>query len=437
MKLYSENPHYIEYHGKPVLLVGSGEHYGSVLNLDFDYTTYLDVLGRLGLNQVRIFSGTYRERPGHIGIGDNTLAPAAGRFICPWVETAAGKFDLTHFNPDYFARLKDFLDHARRHGVFVSLSLFCYWYGPDFWDHSPMHPANNLQGIGPLDKEQVFTLLDNPLLPVQEAFVRRMTAEVAEFDNLYFEICNEPYSRHDHTAYEDWQHHLVDAIRAADQGAVEPHLIGINYHNRTKVLVQPHAGVSICNFHYALPEAVKANYHFNLPIADDETGFQGQLAAPYRQEAWNFLLAGGGIFGHLDYSFTTSHPDGTSPMVGSTPGYGGSDLREQLSFLRQFLEDNQVWKMKPYNEGLGQIFVRAQGQIMADPGRTYLMYFPENVPGMTHMLWLPKGKYTLDWVNPVGCRIFKSETLEYRNSSPFVRAPEVTGDLALKCTRLG
>ncbi len=72
MKLYAANPHYLEYQGRPLLAVGSGEHYGAVLNTAFDYIPYLDELARCGLNQLRIFSGIYRELPGEFVIADNT-----------------------------------------------------------------------------------------------------------------------------------------------------------------------------------------------------------------------------------------------------------------------------------------------------------------------------------------------------------------------------
>ena len=37
IKLHPENPHYFEFRGQPTVLVTAGEHYGAVMNLDFDY----------------------------------------------------------------------------------------------------------------------------------------------------------------------------------------------------------------------------------------------------------------------------------------------------------------------------------------------------------------------------------------------------------------
>ena len=116
---HPDNPHYLMYKNKPTILVGSTEHYGAVLNLDFDYVKYLDELHTRGLNLTRTFSGSYHELPSSFGIVDNTLAPKPDRFIGPWPpsETASAgdglnKYGLKKWNEAYFARLKDFVREA-------------------------------------------------------------------------------------------------------------------------------------------------------------------------------------------------------------------------------------------------------------------------------------------------------------------------------------
>jgi len=44
IKLHPDNPHYFLFRGKPTVLITSGEHYGAVINLDFDYRRYLKTL---------------------------------------------------------------------------------------------------------------------------------------------------------------------------------------------------------------------------------------------------------------------------------------------------------------------------------------------------------------------------------------------------------
>ncbi len=432
MRLYPDNPHYLEFRGRPIVVIGSGEHYGAVLNLDFDYRPYLDRLAGAGLNQLRLFSGVYREIPGEFDIAHNNLAPQPGRFICPWRETGDGKFDLDVWNEAYLSRLHDLVRRASERGILVELVLFCFWYNDRLWQHSPLYPANNVQGVGPIDRQQVYALKDNALLPVQEALVRKLATELNGDDNVYFEVCNEPYSRHDHTAYRAWQDHIVDVLVETEARLPNRHLIAINYQNRTQRITDIHSAVSICNFHYALPDAVKENYDLGRVIADDETGFQGQIAAPYRKEAWAFMLAGGGLFSHLDYSFTCHHPDGTAPIQGRTPGYGGADLRHQLAFLKVFLEDIEVWRMRPGNEILAWNAGDVRAQAMIDPGRVYVVYFPENRGGMAHGLALPPAEYRLAWINPTAGRVFQVETRAHAGGYLRVSTPGHADDLALQ-----
>src|SRR5262249_15172074 len=84
LALHLDNPHYFLYRGKPDVLVTSGEHYGAVLNLDFEYKKYLATLAADGMNLTRTFPGAYVEPAGAFKIERNTLAPAAGKLICPW-----------------------------------------------------------------------------------------------------------------------------------------------------------------------------------------------------------------------------------------------------------------------------------------------------------------------------------------------------------------
>ncbi|MBI2949459.1 MAG: hypothetical protein HYY23_17615, partial [Verrucomicrobia bacterium] len=74
--MHPENPRYFLFRGRPAILITSGEHYGAVMNLDFDHVRYLDELKAHGFNLTRVFSGTYREVAGSFNITGNTLAPA-------------------------------------------------------------------------------------------------------------------------------------------------------------------------------------------------------------------------------------------------------------------------------------------------------------------------------------------------------------------------
>src|SRR3954471_18650390 len=199
LALHPDNPHYFQFRGKPAVLVTSAEHYGAVLNRDFDAVKYLDELQRHGLNLTRTFTGVYCEDAKSFGITRNTLAPADGKLLCPWARSdtpgyggGGNKFDLTRWDDAYFKRLKEFLTQAGKRGVVVELVLFCPFYDDSMWKLSPMNAANNVNGVGKLARTDVYDRKKNAgLQAVQEALVRKLAAELNAFDNLYFEVCNE------------------------------------------------------------------------------------------------------------------------------------------------------------------------------------------------------------------------------------------------------
>ncbi len=68
--------------------------------------------------------------------------------------------------------------------------LFSNWYGKGTM--SPLHPSNNVNGLAPIAADDAHTLANGALLAHQEAMVRKVVAELNAFDNVYFEIQNEP-----------------------------------------------------------------------------------------------------------------------------------------------------------------------------------------------------------------------------------------------------
>src|SRR5437867_6432893 len=258
LRLHPRNPHYFLFRGKPTVLITSGEHYGAVLNLDFNYVKYLDTLAKDGLNLTRTFAGAYCEPPGAFKIASNTLAPSPDRFICPWARgdrpgyaNGGNKFDLTKWDEAYFKRLTDFVAQANKRAIVVELNLFCPMYEESQWRLSPQNSINNVNGIGAIARTNVYTLdRSGGLLAVQDAMVRKIVTELNSFDNVYYEICNEPYFGGVTMA---WQRHIADVIVETEKSLPNQHLISQNINNGSKKIEKPHPSVSIFNFHYATP----------------------------------------------------------------------------------------------------------------------------------------------------------------------------------------
>ena len=303
------------------------------LNRDFDFRRYLDTLQADRLNLTRTFSGSYREVAGNFKIASNTLAPADGKFLAPWRQLD-GKFDLTKWDDDYFARLKAFVAYAAKNAVVVELVLFCPLYEDSMWNVSPMNVRNNVNGIGERDADRSAGLKDAQLTEVQDAMVRKIVNELRSFDNLYYEICNEPYFQ---GVTREWQEHISKTIAGAESGFSKKHLIAQNWANGSSVIERPNPLVSLFSFHYSRPPAsVAMNWKIGKAIGNNETGFDGSADSTYRIQGWDFLMAGGALYNNLDYSFTVGHEDGGFAPPAETPGGGSAALRRQLQHLRSF-----------------------------------------------------------------------------------------------------
>ena len=369
--LHPQNPHYFTYQGKTTALITSAEHYGAVLNLDYDYKKYLQTLADEGMNYTRIFTGTYYEIAGDFNIEKNNLAPEKDRYIVPWSEAEGdkSKFDLSKWNEAYFVRLKDFLSEARKRGIIVEVTLFSSIYKDKTWLISPQNPANNVNLTDSVSRKQAQTLDNNGLWKYQEAFVKRMVTELNGFDNIFFEIQNEPWSDHNVPVYNivnkeelvkndwtnkadfadeaslKWQAAVANTISQTEQKLPKKHLIAQNYTNFRASIPNIGPNISILNFHYAWPEAVRWNYHYDKVIGFDESGFAGSDDAVYRRQAWQFMLSGGGLFNSLDYSFLVGSEDGKGTY--KAPGGGSTALRTQLKTLADFLNGFSLEKLYP------------------------------------------------------------------------------------------
>jgi hypothetical protein len=383
ISLHPDNPHYFLFRGKPAVLIGSTEHYGAVLNQDFDYRPYFDELAARGLNLTRTFTGAYVEPEGAFGIERNTLAPLPGRFLCPWARSdepgyavGGNKFDLDRWDEAYFTRLRDFVAEAGARGIVVELALFSNYYDTLQWSISPLYIENNINGVGDFRNWREVLSLNHPdLLAVQEKMVRKIAAELNGFDNLYYEICNEPYFG-DTAALRTWQDHMTGVLAAAEAELPRQHLISHNIANGERRVERPHPAVSILNFHYAHPpNTVGMNYHHGLAIGDNETGFDGIEDLSYRTEAWEFLLAGGSLFNHLDFSFVAGYEDGSFPVRPGQPGGGGPVLRKQLGILAAFVQELDYLHMAPAAATAELLSPEgARIQVLAKPGEQYGVY---------------------------------------------------------------
>ena len=404
ISIHPDNPHYFLWRGKPTVLIGSGEHYGALLNLDFDYRTYFDTLAAEGMMLTRLFSGSYVEPQGAFNIARNTLAPSPERFISPWARSSqpgyangGNRFDLARWDSSYFERLKALAAYAQSKGVVIEFTLFCPMYEDKQWNLSPMHAVNNVNGVGNVGRLDVFTLdRSGGLLPIQEALTRKLVTELNPLDNVIFEIMNEPYTR---AVPLDWQRRMAEVILETESGLPKKHLISQNIANKSGAVQPAHPAVSVFNFHYAVAEAVSANYGLNKVIGDNETGFKGTGDTPYRLEAWEVVMSGGGLFNHLDYSFAAGYESGTFAYPSTQPGGGNTGFRRQMRVLRDFIHGLDFIAMRPDNAIITDATAGVTARALALPSKAIAVFVKGGGAATSLSLRIPPGTWTVEWVD--------------------------------------
>jgi len=168
--VYPENPTYWQYDGKPVVLLGGTDdealfHWAGDMDL---LRAHLDRLVGCGGNYVR---GTMSVRQ-----GDNPIYPVREQ---PYVRLDNGKYDLEHWNGEFWRRFRIFLEQCKQRDIVVQIE---FWAThdivhlksdtPGVWPTHPLNPQNNVNyGFHP---DTVFPR--QPRGKTNDAFYQTITA---------------------------------------------------------------------------------------------------------------------------------------------------------------------------------------------------------------------------------------------------------------------
>lgn len=321
------NPHYLFYKGKPLVLITSDHHYGAVIDKDFDYVKYLNYLAGNGMNLTRIYPGGMFETPDKYLPG-NPLGPRPGRQLLPWAKSAqAGanpllaepgqpsyRYDLNKWNQEYFDRLKDFVGFAKKKDIIVEIPFFNGMYN-DCWPLMAMNHENNIQNAGQYEDKEcgLFTSTDvrnKDVIKYQKAYIKKITSELNEFDNLIYDICDEPSLQGlpggsvlflPDSQVVPWIEEMKEAFLQAEESLPKKHLLGQTVQN----LSPDFSGQSWCEWlpaEYVKPaeKALNLNYKNNKPLINVESNYYGISLTKnaygvdaIRLEGWWFMLGGG------------------------------------------------------------------------------------------------------------------------------------------------
>jgi hypothetical protein len=472
IKVSRVNPHYFEYRGKVLVLLTSDHHYGAVIDRDFDFVRYLNYLAAHGMNLTRIYPGGMFEPPDKYLPG-NPLGPRPGRQILPWARSAqAGahpalaepgrpsyKFDLDRWNPEYFARLKSFVSLAQEKDIIVEVAFFNGMYA-DCWPLMPLYYRNNIQNVGRYESGDcgLYTTVDprnKDIIPYQKAYITKIASELNGYDNVIFDLCDEPslQGRPDGSIITlpdgqvaPWLHEMKGAFLRTEGSLPKKHLLGQTVQNLSPDLSRE-AWCDWLPTEYVRParSAIDKDYAARKPIVDVESDYFGYgLAKPYtvddvRVEGWWFMLNGGAGFINLNGEYHRGQEA------------GGKDTQTfivpQKKILKDFMDRFDLARMTRITTFSG-VPTDAFACAIADVGKAYAFYLfhaandgkwgahfvarPGSYRDTITLMGVPTGGYTVEWIDPATGAVKKAEKIRSFGGDLTLGSPVYQIDLALR-----
>ena len=413
ISIHPENPKYFLFRAKPLVLVAASEHYGSIVNRRFDFARYLKQAAEDKQTVTRTFL-LFRELQSARN-PCSPVKPESPDFVAPWPRTGPGRamdgepiYDLDRWNPEYFERVHRFLSLASDLGIAVELTVFSNTYADNIWALNPLRAKNNRQGIGNVEWPDYITLKDQRLVERQSAYARKIVQETSRYDNIYYEICNEPGGGVAHHAtskeVDAWQREMGSVIRGELQRLGRRHLLfgqsAFSYAPRFSqdfdaafsgplfdaVNVHPLPGLSYQGRAYDLGQFMSkelklaafrdfflAMYSARRPCVSDEDNAASlyrdtQGWTIHRKRAWIAVMTGS-HYDYIDFSIRVDVERGTPQSR--------QEIRSWMRNLSEFIHSFDVIHSKPLPDWVESMPEHLVGTTLAVPDRGYIAYLAD------------------------------------------------------------
>jgi hypothetical protein len=480
VRIDADNPKYLWFRGKRLALISASEHYGSVINRPFDFEKYLADAAQHKMTMTRTFL-LYRELQSARN-PSSPCKPDSPDYISPFVRSGPGKaldgepiYDLDQWNPEYFGRLHRFLDLASKYGIVVELTVFSNTYNSDTWALNPLRAENNKQHVGAGEWEDYISLKDKELVRRQTGYARKIMQETAGYDNVYYEICNEPgggVAGHATPAEVNaWQDEMARVMREELQRLGRPHLFSgqgaftygtpntfpqeVSFSSKTFDIVNvhplPHTQFdgheydmgnfmakelrldqvgSFCRAAFPRPKPVVLDEDNTASMYRDTTGW-----TIHRKRAWTALLSGC-HYDYIDFSVLVGLESGTEASRNA--------IRSWMSHLSDFMASFDYSHAKVDTGWVGGFPEHLALAGMSVAGKDYAAYLAdarelvdagagEEVTGKV-LLSLPAGDYEVRLFSPVTGEYSPGVEVTGGRRSELV-LPPFRQDLVIRATR--
>ena len=417
LRINPDNPKYFLFRGKPLVLISASEHYGSIINRPFDFRKYLADAAEHNMTMTRTFL-LFRELQSARN-PSSPCKPESPDYISPYVRAGPGKaldgepqYDLDRWNPEYFERIHRFLEMASEKGIIVELTLFSNTYAENIWALNPLRAENNKQQVGHVTWQDYTSLKDADLVKRQTEYARKIIAETSNYDNVYYEICNEPGGGvPEHSSPVDvdaWQNVIAGVIRGELSKLDKPHLLAGQqaFIYSPKFLFPQDGSFSNSNFdivnNHPLPatemsghlyqlgnfmskelmlsqvvEFCRAAYSHPKPMVLDEDNTASMYRdvtgwTIHRKRAWTALLSGS-HYDYIDFSITVNSESGTPESRKS--------IRSWFGHLSEFIQSFDFVHSRPALDWVKSFPPSLVASSLAAGDRDFALYLADSREG--------------------------------------------------------
>jgi len=478
--IHPENPKYFLFRGKPIVLVAATEHYGSVVNRRFDFMRYLEEAADKKQTLTRLFL-LFRELQSARN-PYSPLKPDSPDFVAPYprrgpLRAMDGEpiYDLDEWNGEYFDRLHRFLTASSDLGIVVELTLFSNSYSDQVWALNPLRDKNNLQRIGAVEWQEYASLKNPELVARQIAFAQKIVQETSGFDNVYYEISNEPGGGlPGHVTplqVDEWQEKLAEVIRGELQKLNRRHLVvGQNAFSYAPHFSQKFddsfsgSMLDAVNVH-PLPNLIVAGRTYQLgnfmskelqlgefrdfflainlrrkPAISDEDNAASLYRDDvgwtiHRKRAWTAVMCGA-HYDYIDFSIQSGREAGTEESR--------RKIRSWMRYLSEFIHSFDFIHARPAPDWIANPPSPLVVSALIKEAKDYVAYLADgreiSDPGCGHpvsgeiMFSVPEGTYDVRTYSPAAGVYSRAKRISGGNQIRF-ELPTFEHDIVLRVTR--
>jgi hypothetical protein len=455
--IHPENPKLFEFKGKPIVLICATEHYGSVMNRPFDFEKYLADAADKKQTLTRLFL-LFRELQSAMN-PYSTCKPESPDYISPFLRTGPEnaldgmpKYDLDKYNPEFFDRLHHFLSLASQYGIVVEVVLLSNTYAPQIWALNPLNSANNINDVESFQWYDYMTKRHPKIFARQLDYVKKVIRELNQYDNIIYEICNEPggnlpgNNAPPSEEVDEWISAIIGEIRNLEATLPNRHLIAGQEAFKYKlpeeevnrkdvhqfcgksfkqmdydvVNMHPLSNMWYADKNYDLGRFMKGSLHLrqfrdyclatyteHKPLNLDEDNAATRFIdvngwTIHRKRAWTALMCGA-HYDMIDFSINKYMEAGTRESQ--------NHIRTWMKNLSEFIHSIDLVHAKPLLEGLEKVPESVCASVLGVEGLDYNIYLADEResedPGAgmpikgNILLDLPEGEYTCKCYSPV------------------------------------